>query len=55
MTNTFSQLPLPNDPAIEKYYNTIAQLNILKQKRKTLWQKLKNLFVTDGKHRMEQY
>lgn len=55
MTNTFSQLPLPNDPAIEKYYNTIAQLNILKQKRKTLWQKLKNLFVTDGKHQMEQY
>jgi hypothetical protein len=54
-SNFFAELPLPNDPAIEKYYNTIAQLNILKRKRKTLWQKLKNLFVIGGKHQMEQY
>lgn len=29
MTNTFQELPKPNDPELEKYYNRAKQLNIL--------------------------
>lgn len=29
MTNTFQELPKPNDPELEKYYNQAKQLNIL--------------------------
>lgn len=35
LTNTFRELPLPNDPTIQQYYNTIEHLNLLHVTKKT--------------------
>lgn len=49
LTNTFRELPLPNDPAIQKYYNTINQLNLLFSKFKTKRQEFssRDVFIGD--------
>lgn len=47
-TNTFMELPLPNDPSIQKFYNTILQLNLLLSKRKTKHQKFSQRCVYIG-------